>query len=501
VRDTGIGLTREQQQRLFRSFSQADTSTTRKYGGTGLGLAICRQLATLMGGDVGVDSAPGEGSTFWFTARLRVGAASAPRGRVPSPDLRGLRALVVDDSAHARMAIGDMLRGMRFEVRQVASGTEALEELRAAALQGRPYGIVYLDWRMPGLDGLETARRIRALGLESAPVLLMVTAYGREEVLAQADGAGIEGVLVKPVTASMLFDTTLSVLHGKAGGDERPHEGAAPAVPSALPRGGRVLLVEDNEINQQVARELLQDAGLVVETAWDGAQALERLRHARFDLVLMDMQMPVLDGVEATRRIRGELGLRELPVIAMTANAMEQDRRRCEAAGMDGFLSKPIQPDRLLATLEFWMGTRADAPAPAAAPAEGAAARLAIDGLDTALGLQYAMRKETLYLALLKRFAETQADAVTRIRAARALGDAATAERVAHTLKGLAGMIGATEVQALAERAEEALHGGTPPEAALAALEERLSRLARALREQLPAGVPDPERAVQETCP
>ncbi|MES1265923.1 MAG: ATP-binding protein, partial [Variovorax sp.] len=227
VQDTAIGLTPEQIARLFKSFSQADTSTTRRFGGTGLGLAISRKLADLMGGEVGVESDVGKGSTFWFSARLGIGQVKK-REFVPNPDLRGRRALVVDDNDHARMVMADMLGSMTFVTESVESGAAAVAEVRRAAESGHPYDVVYLDWRMPGLDGMETARRIRALGLEATPMILMVTAYGREEVLKEAEHVGIQNVLVKPVNPSILFDTTMHVLGRstrRAEEDDRKQDG------------------------------------------------------------------------------------------------------------------------------------------------------------------------------------------------------------------------------------------------------------------------------------
>ncbi|MBX3585914.1 MAG: response regulator [Ramlibacter sp.] len=496
VHDTGIGLSEEQMGRLFQSFTQADASTTRRFGGTGLGLAISKKLAQLMGGEVGVHSELGQGSTFWFTARLGIGATS-PRALLPNPDLRGCRALVVDDSVDARAAVADMLRGMTFEVSEAESGFAAVDQVREAAVQGRPYDIVYLDWRMPGLDGMATARRIRALGLPSSPVLLMVSAFSRDDMLREAASIGIDDVLVKPVSPSLLFDTTMQVLAApRDAADEAGQSAPMPlldADPQAMAalRHARILLVEDNDINQMVAQEMLQDAGMVVEVADNGQIALDKVRQGDYDLVFMDMQMPVMDGLAATREIRKIQRLRQLPIIAMTANAMEQDRQRCLDAGMNDAVIKPIDPQLLWAALLRWIPARAPQ---AGEPAAGGAAPgplLARDipGLDTALGLSRMSGKPPLYLAMLRRFCEGHGDLAVRIQAALAAGDPAGAERLAHTARAVAGNIGAVQVQQLAGDLENALRQYQPPtevQRRLSALQGPLDELVEALETQLP---------------
>jgi len=467
VRDTGIGLTPEQAGRLFQSFSQADASTTRKFGGTGLGLAISKKLAELMGGEVGVESESGKGSTFWFSARLGMGTATR-RELMPNPDLRGRRALVVDDNDHARAVIVDMLEGMTFLTSQVASGAAAVEEVRRASNMGHPYDVVYLDWCMPGMDGGETACRIRSLGLASPPMFLMVTAYGREEVLKEAERCGIESVLVKPVSASILFDTTMSVL-GVRRSAQAPADAATGDLRLAAVRGARILLVEDNDINQQVARELLEEVGMVVDVADNGQIALEQVQRASYDLVFMDMQMPVMDGVAATVEIRKVPGLGGLPIVAMTANAMEQDRRKCLDAGMNDFLVKPFDPDALSAILLRWARPRSAGAGPAlpAAPTKAPVTAAAdndmptgIAGLDCALGLSRMLGKRSLYVAMLRRYVAGQENVVQDIRTAWHGGDKATAERLAHTTNAVSGNVGATLVQERAAALEGALRRG-----------------------------------------
>jgi len=496
VRDTGIGLTEAQIGRLFQSFQQADTSTSRKYGGTGLGLAISKQLAQLMGGDVGVESSPGQGSTFWFTARLGRARGRAP-ARVLAPDLRGRRVLVVDDNEAARRVLDDMLCGMSFTVEQVSSGHEAVEEVRRAYAAGHPYEIVFLDWRMPGMDGVETARALRALSLKPAPRLVMVTAYAREEVLHAAEGAGLEAFLVKPVTASTLFDTAVRVLGGEDGRETVPMaqvSSAADAMSSL--KGARVLLVEDNELNVEVALGLLSDFELTVEVAENGQVALEKLRQdPPYDVVLMDMQMPVLDGVSATLELRKDPRFASLPVIAMTANAMEQDRERCTEAGMNDHVAKPIEPDQLFAALLRWVKPR---------PTNGLPV---IPGLDTALGLRRVRGKQPLYYEMLRKFAANQAQTPAALEEALAAGDLEAAERLAHTAKGLCGNVGATALQEQAGQVETALRQRSSPDVVRARLQPfalGLAALVKALREALPGeppAAPPPREAAAEAPP
>jgi two-component system, sensor histidine kinase and response regulator len=369
VRDTGIGLTEEQMSRLFQSFQQADTSTTRKYGGTGLGLAISKKLAELMDGEVGVESQSGKGSTFWFTARL--GKGKPRRALVPKPDLRGRRMLVVDDNENARAVLMDMLTSMSFRVEAVESGQAAVALVREVAATS-PFEVVFLDWQMPGMDGIETARAILGLGLATPPHMIMVTAHGREEVMKAAESAGIGDVLIKPVNPSIMFDAVMRALGAALEDEPDDHGGKAGISAESLAslRGLRVLLVEDNDFNQQVATELLADGGVSVEIAENGRIAVDKVGAAPYDIVLMDMQMPVMDGVAATREIRRQ-GHAGLPIIAMTANAMQADRDKCAAAGMNDYLTKPIDPDELFACLLKWRG-----PVPATAPPPAAGALL-----------------------------------------------------------------------------------------------------------------------------
>ena len=468
VQDTGIGISSAQRQNLFQSFQQADSSTTRKYGGSGLGLAIAKRLAELMGGEVGVDSTPGEGSTFWFTARLGIGKAGSQRAR-PQLGVHGRKMLVVDDNAYARDVMLGLLRSMRFEVTAVDSGAAALAELVRAAAAGAPYDLVFLDWQMPTMDGIETARQIGHLPLPTAPLMVMVTAYDRDEMIRSAGQVGIGGVLIKPVTASQLHDAVMRVygVDATASMPAKPADRGDPSVHAALV-GQRALLVEDNDLNQEVAIELLREAGLEVDLAPDGAVALEKVQKNSYDIVLMDLQMPVMDGLTATAEIRKLPGLEALPIVAMTANAMAGDRERCLAVGMNDHIAKPIDPDDLLAKLLRWTRPRGVVPAPvpdvpAASPVppgalpDGVAALDGIAGLDVAAGLRLCAGRPLLYLNVLRKFGEGQADAPSRIARAIAASDWNSAERVAHTLKGVSAQIGASALHAMAERLELAI--------------------------------------------
>ncbi len=502
VRDTGIGLTPEQQEHMFRSFTQADASTTRKYGGTGLGLAISKHLAELMGGSVGVESEYGKGSVFWFTVRLRV--STAPRRRLlPGPDLRGRRMLVVDDNAHARRVLAGMLSSMGFAADSTESSVQAVDAVKHAADTGTPYDIVFIDSQMPDADGLQAGATIRGLELTPLPRLIMVASYGREGMMDEALAAGFADVLVKPVNPSLLFDAVIGVL----GGTHPDAAGRTLGVPEeasvASIAGARFLLVEDNEMNQEVAVALLDDAGFLVDVAGNGQIAVDMLRQRGegfYDAVLMDMQMPVMDGLSATAEIRRWPAYASLPIVAMTANAMEQDRERCLAAGMNDYVAKPIDPDELLRVLRKWVKPRknghSEAVPSAAAPFRQAADGESdgqlpegIDGLDSALGMRHASGKYPLYLSMLRRFVDGQRMVGGEIGSALDGNDWARAEYLTHTLKGNAGNIGAVSLQIEAASLESALRNRQPSEVAaglLMSLAVRLDALLAALEGWLP---------------
>jgi len=497
VKDTGIGMTEEQMGRLFEPFEQADTSTTRRFGGTGLGLAISKRLAELMGGDVGVTSEPGKGSTFTFTARLGK-AAEAPRRRMLQSDLRGRRVLVIDDNSHARSVLAGMLGNMGFDVDEAPSGEEAIEMVQQLTKSGGFYDIAFIDWQMPGIDGVETGKRILAFNSDKPPHLVMVTAYGREDVLKQAEQNGFDNVLIKPVTSSMLFDTTAEAL----GVDVEPVKTrrATSSLNTDSIRGSRVLLVEDNEINQQVAIGQLEDIELYLDLAENGAEAVRMVQEKDYDVVLMDMQMPVMDGIEATHAIRSESRFQDLPIIAMTANAMAVDRERCLKAGMNDHIAKPIDPGQLVGKLLRWIKRpNGEGPRPQKserndfAQVSGAAGdehSLKIAGIDVATALKRTGGHRKRYETLLRRFAQQQANVVDVIRKALSSGDQAEAERAAHSLKGSAGTLGAAALAQAAAKAETAIRTGEGIDVALTSLAYDLTDAVAAIRTSLPEEFP-----------
>jgi PAS domain S-box-containing protein len=485
VRDSGIGMTPEQSARLFQAFAQADTSTTRKYGGTGLGLSISKKLVEMMEGSIWAESEYGKGSSFIFNVWFGIGSGAAPRKRF-IPDVAGLRALVVDDNEQAREILTENLRLFALRAESVASGEDAIRELVAADASD-PYGLVLMDWQMPGMDGLEASRIIKRGGrLKHIPEISMVTAFGREDIRTKAAEIGIENYLLKPISPSILYDSLMDIF--ATAQEDKGSRHRKEVTPTADATGIRVLLVEDNEMNQQVATELLESAGAIVTVANHGGEAVDILTAKEepppFDVVFMDMQMPVLDGLSATKVLRTKPYLAKLPIIAMTAHALVEERQRCLDAGMNDHVSKPIDPDVLFATLTRWAHARhiegtamppakAEATPPAKAEAAppmkpagvaGESIIPEIDGVDVAGGLKRVAGNKKLYRSLLTQFAEKQGDAATQISEALKSGDANLAERIAHTVKGVAGNLGINSVQqssALVEKAIREHDGAT----------------------------------------
>ena len=466
VRDTGIGMTAEQQQRLFQPFSQADSSTSRRYGGTGLGLAISRHLVRLMGGELDVDSTPGQGSRFHFSVRfgLQAEATTPPRALLREGSLQGTRALIVDDNACAREVLADMTGALGLQVDTAIDGPDALRKVALADARDEPYDLLLLDWKMPGMDGVECARALseRERQRHPTPPVLMLTAFSRAEVQQRLTErrVAIGALLAKPVTPSTLFDACATAL-GMAVGESTRGAQREDAMLGHRARlsGARILLVEDNPINQELALDVLSRAGIVVVVAVNGQEALDMLARQRFDGVLMDCQMPVMDGYAATRALRQQAQWRDLPVIAMTANAMVGDRDKALAAGMNDHIAKPIKVDDMFATLARWVRPVATASGGSLGVAN-AGRQLGpladLPGVDTRAGLAGVMGNDTLYRQLLRMFRDREGDFLTRFKAARAAGDAAAAARLSHDLKSVAGTLGVHAVQQAAEALEQA---------------------------------------------
>jgi len=501
VRDTGIGITPEQRAQLFQSFSQADTSTTRKYGGTGLGLAICKRLAAMMGGEVGVESVFGEGSTFWATASFAFGPPT--KHMRPSLDLRGKHCLVVDDNTVAQFVLGQMLKQFGLSVELAASGSAALALLVRHDIVRQPFDLVLVDWMMPEMNGLETIRRIQNLALQPPPKIVLVAASGDEATIKQAHSAGITDILGKPLSPSTLLDGLASALGLAMPREALPGSSLEEEVLATLTHlcGTRLLLVEDNEFNQEVATGLLEEAGFDVDVAGNGREALEKIalasdRGSPYSLILMDMQMPVMDGVSATLELRADAKYANLPILALTANATSGDKELCFTTGMNDFIAKPFEPIQLWQKVGRWLPPPDAAPqtmhvavpvkqaASAAEPPAGSDMPAPIPGLDTALGLRRLAGKADRYRRTLQQFARNNGHTRKELSAAIEAGDFIAAGRIVHNLKGAAGTIGATALQAQAAALERLMQGDgsigeirAATETAMASLDALLAQL------------------------
>ena len=451
VRDTGMGMAPELVQRLFQKFIQADQTTTRRFGGTGLGLAISKHLAELMGGRLWIEeSYPGRGTTVCCTVRLQI-AREARAGRrqlveQASPLLRDIRVLVVDDNEVSREILAEMLRFFHLDVAVASNGASAMGMLQESSK--RPFDIVLMDWRMPPMNGDEVARRIHANpAIQPKPKVIMVTAYGREDVIRAAEQAGVAGFLVKPVSPSILLDTLLTSLGRDRLFDEPP--GDAPRNGICDFRDARLLLVEDNEINREFATELLHRMNTQVDCAVNGQEALALVQGRNYDVVLMDIHMPVMDGLEASRRIRalgeraGGERFRTLPIIAMTALAMARDEQQSLAAGMNDHITKPVSPERLQAALARWLHIPVDPATHGRQPAALPDDLRHLDSLDSAQGVRRIGGDSEAYRKQLRRFRTRYDDAPARLAALITEGALQRAEEYCHALKGVCGNIGA----------------------------------------------------------
>jgi CheY-like chemotaxis protein/HPt (histidine-containing phosphotransfer) domain-containing protein len=488
VRDTGIGITPEEQRRLFKPFSQADASTSRRFGGTGLGLAISHHLVRMMGGELAVDSTPGRGSRFHFSATFGISLERAAEDAAPTDGfLHGARALVVDDNDAAREVLVHMADSLGLHASAAKGGQEAIQAVVSADSRGEPFDLLLLDWKMPGMNGVDCAKQLARMPLaHPPPTVLMLTAFSRDDMarMLEAERLTVAATLTKPVTPSTLLDASLQAI-----GQPRRHalrnELRQEALQSnrAILAGTRVLLVEDNSFNQELARDLLGRAQVVVQVANNGREAIEILSREHFDAVLMDCQMPVMDGYAATRELRGHPQWRDLPIIAMTANAMVGDRERVLAAGMNDHIAKPINVSEMFATLARWVRR------------EGAPAGGGFPGIESEVALAEVGGDERLYRRLLGMFRDREASFAARFGAARTARDMVAAARLAHDLKGEAGTLGATAVREAAEALELACANGSGSadiDALFSAVIERLDPVIAGLRslEGIAAGGP-----------
>ena len=481
VRDSGIGIAPAMQGKLFEKFTQADQSTTRRFGGTGLGLAISKNLVEMMGGRIWLeDSQPGKGTTVCFTVQLKIPTHHTSRRRElaeqAGPLLEGIRVLVVDDNEVSREIMAEMLRFFRVDARVAGDGPSALQAVAAEQAGGKPIDLVLMDWRMPGMNGDEVTRLLHAdATIHPQPKVVMVTAYGREDVVQLAEKAGVDGFLVKPVSPSTMLDTILSVLgRGRIlGSADRPRRLPHELATSGQLAGARLLLVEDNDINREFATELLRSEGVEVEEAVNGAEAVDKVQRREFDAVLMDIQMPVLDGLDAARQIRqlaqtpGKERFADLPIIAMTALAMAQDAQKSRDAGMNDHVTKPVAPDRLMAVLAKWVqlpAHRRGARAPGAPVQEVPPELLALSSLDAREGVRRIGGKVDAYRRQLQRFREHYAHAVEELQRQSSLNGPAAAEDYCHALKGVVGNIGAVALYDKVAEIDAALKLGQAPQ-------------------------------------
>lgn len=482
VEDTGAGIPTEKIGGLFEPFTQADGSTTRNYGGTGLGLSICHQLTELMGGKVSATSQLGKGSRFEFILPFQVSKKMLlPKS---TTDLQGLRVLLVDDNPTTLKALSEMLTSLTFKVDPVSSGLDALKTLSEA---NNSYDLILLDWRMPQLDGIETAKRIRTEFSNKSPAIILMTAFGREAVEQKIDREHLDSFLVKPITPSQILDAFADTMNmNKTGTRSGVYD--VPGSPSIPLLTGQILLAEDNPINQQVAQEILEQMGLEVEICKNGLEAVASVRKRRPDLVIMDIQMPLMDGFEATNQIRQIEGMETLPIIAMTANAMVGDAERSLRSGMNDHIAKPVDPILLYETVKSWLEKIPEKyQKPPADKNDKKTWEKNLLGMDLQQGLKHIGGNQDLYIKLLRDFLISHAESAKRLDQYLSDNNLKAAQRLAHTIRGTAGTLGATQLEEAAHKIDNSLRGNNSVSAErLNALNQASDELFRSLAEWLP---------------
>ncbi|MCD4778734.1 MAG: response regulator, partial [Desulfobacterales bacterium] len=492
VKDTGIGIAPKYLSRLFKPFSQADTSSTREYEGTGLGLTICKRLVEMMGGRIWVESELGKGSTFSFTVCFNRQSANEKQKLVPPPDIQHLNVLVVDDCADSRLIMQKMLESFGLRVKLVSSGEESLKALEENKTREEPFELVVIDWLMPGLGGIETSKRIRKDLKLTIPIILM-TAFGKENEILDAEKAGINAFLTKPIHQSTLFNAIMDTFGKKRLKieEKEKHITTRASIYKNFLRGIRILVAEDNPTNQEIALAILEGAGIVVEIANNGKKAVEALQRSRFDAVLMDIQMPEMDGYEATKIIRKDSRFKSLPIIAMTAHAMKGDEEKCLEAGMDGYVSKPISQDRLFHTI--WKSMEHEKKVPyykepeapkdrdiTVAQTEDLPKRL--PGINIQDALSALNIDKDVFKHILIGFLKNNKESANKIRDAFDRKDWESIMQLAHSLKGSAGNIGADKLYKAAQELETAGREGAPTSALIDRVETALNQVLESLQ-------------------
>jgi len=494
VTDSGIGMTEDHLSKLFNAFSQADSSTTRKYGGTGLGLSICKQLTLLMGGNINVTSIYGKGSTFTFTANFAINEADSSLHKITYNSIKNLRILIVDDSPIAREILEQIALHLQFNVTTTASGEKAILLTQQAEASSTPFDIIYLDWKMPKLNGINVCKRILCnQHINKPPKLVIMTAYDRSEALKQVQDTHISAILSKPITSASFLATTLQVLNYQNNSDFFTEQTKKTTAISKI-KGASILLVEDNEINQQIAFELLTQNAFIVTITNNGQECLDILKSKSFDLILMDIQMPIMDGYTAAQHIRKNSDFNDLPILAMTANAMVGDKDKCLAAGMNDHISKPINPTALFNALSQWIKPDTTRIIPEhsihSTQSDTDNQGFILPGFDVNTALTRIGGNLQAYKKTLFKVTESEQDAIQRLKAALENHQYTDAIRIAHTLKGIFGNLGENKLYTLSDTLEQALSDDNThvPELLIQqleiALKDALQRITDALKTQ-----------------